>query len=389
MKKNVLMRAASGLLVATMLTTCAISGTFAKYVTQDNGGDVARVAKWGVIVQVEGDLYGENYLDKPVNTATDESEDKASVSSKLNGAIGGTANLVAPGTKSDDTPYSFSINGTPEVDSQTTIKITAQNIYLKAGTYGVMVPVQKNVVTPTNYSELYKKLYTVDAQGVYTAAGDTYNDVDYYTLEDVVTSTKDYYPVVYQMNGVDENTDSTFTDTKNDGPDNKENDTLLTVSNAILNQVKNGVGQLDTTADPAVATAGSVTDWSPDEDGKYTATATSAVIKHNQDLESVFKLANQTITWAWEFEDKTSDFGKLEDSSDPAYLITEQDKLDTILGNLMAERDADFGSVESGTVNIDGTVVKLDVDNYKSPVVTTDYCLDTCFNIDILVEQVD
>ncbi len=47
MKKNVMMRVASALGVAVLLTTCVISGTFAKYVTSSNSSDTARVAKWG------------------------------------------------------------------------------------------------------------------------------------------------------------------------------------------------------------------------------------------------------------------------------------------------------------------------------------------------------
>ena len=47
MRKNKMMRAASGLLVAVLLSTCAISGTFAKYTTSADGTDNARVAKWG------------------------------------------------------------------------------------------------------------------------------------------------------------------------------------------------------------------------------------------------------------------------------------------------------------------------------------------------------
>ena len=46
MKKNKMMRIASALLVAVILTTCAISGTFAKYVTSTPGSDSARVAKF-------------------------------------------------------------------------------------------------------------------------------------------------------------------------------------------------------------------------------------------------------------------------------------------------------------------------------------------------------
>ena len=46
MKKNKMMRIASVLLVAVLLSTCAISGTFAKYTSTIAGTDTARVAKW-------------------------------------------------------------------------------------------------------------------------------------------------------------------------------------------------------------------------------------------------------------------------------------------------------------------------------------------------------
>lgn len=50
MKKNAMLKIAAILLVAVLLTTCAISSTFAKYVTQGTAQDAdsARVAKWGV-----------------------------------------------------------------------------------------------------------------------------------------------------------------------------------------------------------------------------------------------------------------------------------------------------------------------------------------------------
>ena len=43
MKKNKMMRLASFLLIAVLLTTSVISGTFAKYVTTDAQWDSARV----------------------------------------------------------------------------------------------------------------------------------------------------------------------------------------------------------------------------------------------------------------------------------------------------------------------------------------------------------
>ena len=50
MKKNAMLKIAAILMVAVLLTTCAISSTFAKYVTSDTTGDAARVAKFGVSV---------------------------------------------------------------------------------------------------------------------------------------------------------------------------------------------------------------------------------------------------------------------------------------------------------------------------------------------------
>ena len=50
MKKNKMMRLASGLLVAVLITTSTISGTFAKYVTTADAKDEARVAKFGVVI---------------------------------------------------------------------------------------------------------------------------------------------------------------------------------------------------------------------------------------------------------------------------------------------------------------------------------------------------
>ena len=70
MKKNNVMRIASALLVAVLLTTCAISGTFAKYTTTASGDTSARVAKWGfgTATEIEFDLFSDNYNDVVVGT---------------------------------------------------------------------------------------------------------------------------------------------------------------------------------------------------------------------------------------------------------------------------------------------------------------------------------
>lgn len=60
MKKNKMMRMASALLVATLLSTSVIAGTFAKYTTTVSGSDKAIVAKWDVGVKGDdGVAFGE------------------------------------------------------------------------------------------------------------------------------------------------------------------------------------------------------------------------------------------------------------------------------------------------------------------------------------------
>lgn len=98
MKKNKMMRLASCLLVAILLTTSVISGTFAKYTTSSTGTDSARVATWGFQDTASitlNDLFKTSY-DKNVQ---------------------GTADVIAPGT-TNSAKFSFKYKGqeaAPEV----------------------------------------------------------------------------------------------------------------------------------------------------------------------------------------------------------------------------------------------------------------------------------
>ena len=120
MKKNRMMRLASGLLVAVLLSTCAISGTFAKYITSDAASDTARVAKFGVVVTASGSLFDTTYKtteNTPGAGATDPDGTILSVTSS------NSDKLVAPGTK-NDTGLTFAITGTPEVDVKIDVVVT-------------------------------------------------------------------------------------------------------------------------------------------------------------------------------------------------------------------------------------------------------------------------
>lgn len=77
MKKNKMMRVASVLLIAVLMSTCAISGTFAKYTTSVSSSDSARVAKWGfepVAMDITGlfdKVYDEGATDYTVESEVD------------------------------------------------------------------------------------------------------------------------------------------------------------------------------------------------------------------------------------------------------------------------------------------------------------------------------
>lgn len=138
MKKNVMMRVASILLVLVLMSTSAISGTFAKYVSEAEAGATARVAKWGVeFVTHSDDLFKPQYNYKAVPTGV-----SADYSVEAN------TDVVAPGTSG--TGYNFTTKhpmGDPEVSYAVTfdVKDTAKTVYLKDGS-GTYYPIQYTLI---------------------------------------------------------------------------------------------------------------------------------------------------------------------------------------------------------------------------------------------------
>lgn len=83
--KNKFMRIAAVMLMLCLVTTCAISGTFAKYTTEASGEDTARVAYWGwtgTTLTID-ELFADTY-DNVTTSVTNE-------------------NLIAPGTTNSET----------------------------------------------------------------------------------------------------------------------------------------------------------------------------------------------------------------------------------------------------------------------------------------------
>ena len=112
MKKNKMMRTASVLLIAVLLSTCAISGTFAKYATKAEGEDTAKVAKWNVEIVEKGqtsfafDLF-ETIKDTDGTAETDVAP-----------------GLIAPGTQGE---FTIALSSDSEVTANYKIDYTVTN----------------------------------------------------------------------------------------------------------------------------------------------------------------------------------------------------------------------------------------------------------------------
>ncbi|MBO4363300.1 MAG: hypothetical protein J5912_02835 [Clostridia bacterium] len=164
--KNKMMRIASILLVATLLTTCAISGTFAKYVTKASGEDTARVAKWGIVLGISGgDAFDTQY------PASDEAYLEAG--GEYSVVSSNDDKVVAPGTSSEELEMNLvaTVKGTPEVAARYAITGTVKDIVLAAGEY-------------TDYTNLVPTT---------TADGTTYGYTDTFELEE------NYSPVKWNL----------------------------------------------------------------------------------------------------------------------------------------------------------------------------------------------
>lgn len=122
--KNRTTKIALILLALVLATSFVVGTTLAKYTTKISGTDTTRVAKWGVVLTTDSDLFDEDYKVSAINA-------EISVDARDN------ANVVAPGTTK--TATIFTIAGVPEVDVDVLITLNADNalkmVKLAAGEY--------------------------------------------------------------------------------------------------------------------------------------------------------------------------------------------------------------------------------------------------------------
>ena len=173
MKKNTMLRIASVLMIAVMLTTCAVSGTFAKYVTDGEATDTARVAKFGVNVTVTAETFEDTYTGVEAgwdskNTVDGQGED-----------------VVAPGTSGD--AIGITLTGTPEV----AVRVT-YNADLELGDKW-MVDSDADDVADLFYCPIIFVINGVEysAEGVGAADADAYET---FIENKIAESNKEYAP---------------------------------------------------------------------------------------------------------------------------------------------------------------------------------------------------
>ncbi|MBQ4121379.1 MAG: hypothetical protein IJD35_05125 [Clostridia bacterium] len=156
MKKNKMMRIASVLLVAVLLSTCAISGTFAKYTTTATTSDSARVAKWGF------------------NTASINFEDLFAASYSNVAAGSDETAIIAPGTKGEVAFKFENATTAPEVAYSFTVSTTGSTCDQKIEdnvniTWALAKTDEKASAVYGTWDELIAKLEALDGDKTYAA----------------------------------------------------------------------------------------------------------------------------------------------------------------------------------------------------------------------------
>lgn len=306
MKKNKMMRIASVLLVAVLISTCAISGTFAKYITKASGEDQARVAKWGILLTLKADeLFASEYeADDDTYVGTGDWEG-ITVKADTEEAI---QNLVAPGTYMEDAIVA-TVKGTPEVATRYSLIIDTtkvKDVILPAGEY-------------TDYTELVK------------------NDDGEYGYFNTFTLDKDYTPVKWDISVKKGNTKLTLSEVASDPKYasimqsfgySADGFSLTDIQEIVTGDFQDALLALLT----SVVNNASNPQVTEDADG-------NVIISLDFDPNKVMDFTF-TLSWKWAFDAETSAYAN--------------DKADTYLGNVAAKAllDTDVQNIADANAEI-------------------------------------
>ena len=168
MKKNWTMRVAVLMVALTLITSCFVSSTYAKYVVGSSIDETARVAKFGVTITAAGTLFDTTYL----AVAGGNTPGGTAPSTGLTVESSNSDKLVAPGTK-NDTGVTFTVAGQPEVAVRVFMDIdaNAKEIFLKAKTGLQDMTTAKNDDTFDQAADYYPVVFTLKVNGTAVKTG--------------------------------------------------------------------------------------------------------------------------------------------------------------------------------------------------------------------------
>ena len=153
-KSNIVFRIVAILLIAVMVTSCAISSTFAKYVTSKSTSSSARVAKWGVTVTATPNQN----LPAASKIEFDAGDNTIEVTAR--------EFKMGPGDSLDNA-FNFTVSGTPETrvlvtidfelnyDSHEDFKIPPKTVGLEAYENDVYMPIAFYIKKPNDTTKYY------------------------------------------------------------------------------------------------------------------------------------------------------------------------------------------------------------------------------------------
>lgn len=148
-KKNHTMRIAAGVMTAALLSTCAISSTFAKYTSESTGTATARVAKWDILFGEETAMSKKFTFDL-YSTLYDTTANSAETDVKT----GDDVTRIAPGTQGS---FAVKIRNNSEVTAKYTVSFAIGYTDDTANTETV-----KNVTIPLRFSTDGSTNWTTD-----------------------------------------------------------------------------------------------------------------------------------------------------------------------------------------------------------------------------------
>lgn len=173
MKSNKLLKVSASMLLALLITSSVVSGVLAKYTSDNDTMNRARVAKWGITAAADGSLF----------------ERKTQ----------GGEYYILPCDQSRGSGLNIKLRGESEVGGEITYKISEENIFLNTG---IWVLLEKETgLTAEGYTA---GTYYISSAGSYILDNSSAfsSSKTYYSAAcEVNLSESPYYPVVFQMKG--------------------------------------------------------------------------------------------------------------------------------------------------------------------------------------------